>query len=190
MRCATCWQGSEHEPLRTRSESFDGADVIVRAATHADAAAVAAIYAPQVEHGTASFETVPPSDAEMAARMARVIDAGWPWLVAEADDAIIGYAYAAQFRDRAAYAATCENSVYVDGDAHRRGAGTALLVALIAAARAAGFREMIAVIGDGSGNIASRRLHAACGFRDVGVLTNVGNKFGRWLDVAYMQRGL
>ena len=164
--------------------------MLIRAATLADAGAIAAIYAPQVLHGTASFETVAPTAAEMAARMARVITAGWPWLVAEADDAIIGYAYAAQFRDRPAYAATCENSVYVAADAHRRGAGKALLQALVDAARAAGFREMIAVIGDGSGNIASRRLHAACGFHDVGVLTNVGNKFGRWLDVAYMQRAL
>ena len=164
--------------------------MLIRAATLADAGAIAAIYAPQVLHGTASFETVAPTAAEMAARMARVITAGWPWLVAEADDAIIGYAYAAQFRDRPAYAATCENSVYVAADAHRRGAGKALLQALVDAARAAGFREIIAVIGDGSGNIASRRLHAACGFHDVGVLTNVGNKFGRWLDVAYMQRAL
>ena len=164
--------------------------MIVRPATPIDAGAIAAVYAPEVLHGTASFETVPPTATEMAARMARVANAGWPWLVAEAEGVIIGYAYAAQFRDRAAYATTCENSVYVAGDAHRRGAGTALLTALIAAAGAAGFREMIAVIGDGSGNIASRRLHAACGFRDVGMLTDVGNKFGRWLDVAYMQRGL
>jgi phosphinothricin acetyltransferase len=164
--------------------------VIIRPATPADAGAIAAIYAPEVLHGIASFETVAPSVAEMAARLARVVDAGWPWLVAEAEGAIIGYAYAAQFRDRPAYAATCENSVYVATDAHRRGAGMALLQALIAAARDAGFREMIAVIGDGSGNVASRRLHAACGFRDVGTLTNVGNKFGRWLDVAYMQRSL
>ena len=162
----------------------------VRPATPADAAAIAAIYAPEVLNGTASFETVPPTIAEMGVRMARVIDAGWPWLVAEADGAIIGYAYAAQFRDRAAYAATCEHSVYVAAGAHRRGAGTALLGAVFASARTAGFREMIAVIGDGTGNLASRRLHAACGFRDAGLLTNVGNKFGRWLDVAYMQRSL
>jgi phosphinothricin acetyltransferase len=64
------------------------------------------------------------------------------------------------------------------------------LLALCEVARAAGFREMIAVIGDGSGNVASRRLHAACGFRDAGLLTNVGLKFGRWLDVAYMQKAL
>lgn len=163
---------------------------MIRAAIRDDAAAIAAIYAPQVLTGTASFETEAPTKADMAARIDKVINAGWPWLVAEADGAILGYAYAAQFRDRAAYAQTCENSVYVAAAAHRRGVGAALLGALGDAAREAGFREMIAVIGDGSGNIASRRLHAACGFRDVGLLTNVGRKFGRWLDVAYMQKTL
>ncbi len=164
--------------------------MIIRPASAGDAAAIAAIYAPEVLTGTASFETEAPSAADMAARIDKVITAGWPWLVAEADGAILGYAYAAQFRDRAAYAQTCENSVYVAAAAHRRGVGMALLAALADAARNAGFREMIAVIGDGSGNTASRRLHAACGFRDVGLLTNVGRKFGRWLDVAYMQKTL
>lgn len=164
--------------------------MIIRAATRGDAAAIAAIYAPQVLTGTASFETEAPSAADMAARIEKVINAGWPWLVAEDDGTILGYAYAAQFRDRAAYAQTCENSVYVAAAAHRMGVGSALLVALADAARGAGFREMIAVIGDGSGNIASRRLHTTCGFRDVGLLTNVGRKFGRWLDVAYMQKTL
>jgi phosphinothricin acetyltransferase len=164
--------------------------VIIRAATAADAAAIAGVYAPHVLTGTASFETEAPTPAEMAARMARVLDRGWPWLVAEADGQILGYAYAAQFRDRAAYARTCENSVYVAAAAHRQGVGRALLQALCAAARACGFGEMIAVIGDGSGNTASLRLHATCGFREAGKLTNVGCKFGRWLDVAYMQKSL
>ena len=164
--------------------------MIIRAATPADAAAVAAIYAPEVLAGVASFEPEAPDTAEMTARMARVLGSGWPWLVAEAGGTVLGYAYAAQFRDRPAYAQTCENSVYMAADAQRRGTGQALLRALVAAARDCGFREMIAVIGDGSGNIASRRLHAACGFRDAGMLVGVGFKFGRWLDVAYMQRRL
>jgi phosphinothricin acetyltransferase len=164
--------------------------LIIRAATVADAAAIAAIYAPEVLGGTASFETIAPTPAEMAARITRVIDHGWPWLVAETEAGLLGYAYAAQFRDRAAYAQTCENSVYVAAAAHRQGVGRALLLALCDAARTAGFREMIAVIGDGSGNIASLRLHAACGFREAGLLTSVGLKFGRWLDVAYMQKSL
>jgi L-amino acid N-acyltransferase YncA len=164
--------------------------VIIRAATRGDAAAIAAIYAPEVLTGTASFETEAPTVADIAARIDKVIGAGWPWLIAESEGAILGYAYAAQFRDRAAYAQTCENSVYVAAIAHRRGVGSALLAALADAARGAGFREMIAVIGDGTGNIASRRLHAACGFRDAGLLSNVGRKFGRWLDIAYMQKTL
>jgi L-amino acid N-acyltransferase YncA len=164
--------------------------MILRTALPADADAIAAIYAPEVRCGTASFETEAPDAAEMAARLHRVLAAGWPWIVAEIDGATIGYAYAAQFRDRPAYARTCENSIYVAAGAHRRGVGAALLNYLCSAAAAVDFREMIAVIGDGSGNIASRRLHAACGFHDAGLLRNVGFKFGRWLDVAYMQKTL
>lgn len=163
---------------------------MIRPATLADAAAIAAIYAPQVLAGTASFETEAPDAAEMAARLARVLDKGWPWLVWDAGSDLLGYAYASQFRDRAAYRATCENSIYVAADAARQGVGKALLLALCDAARTAGFREMIAVIGDGSGNHASVGLHRACGFAEAGKLTNVGQKFGRWLDVVYMQRSL
>jgi L-amino acid N-acyltransferase YncA len=163
---------------------------MIRPATPADAAAIAAIYAPQVLTGTASFETEAPDAAEMAARLARVLGKGWPWLVWDAGDALLGYAYASQFRDRAAYRATCENSIYIAADAERQGIGRALLTALFDAARASGFREMIAVIGDGSGNHASVGLHRACGFAEAGKLTNVGQKFGRLLDVVYMQRSL
>lgn len=162
---------------------------MIRSAGPADAAGLAAIYAPHVLTGTASFETEPPDDAEMAARLARVLGQGWPWLVWEADGAILGYAYATQFRDRAAYHATCENSIYVTAAAHRQGVGRGLLLALIAAAQARGFRQMVAVIGD-SGNTASIGLHRACGFREAGRLEGVGNKFGRWLDVVYLQKAL
>jgi L-amino acid N-acyltransferase YncA len=163
---------------------------MIRPATPADAAAIAAIYAPEVLTGTASFETEAPDAAEMAARLARVQGKGWPWLVWDAGNALLGYAYASQFRDRAAYRATCENSIYVAADAARQGVGRALLLALINAARDAGFREMIAVIGDGTGNHASVGLHRSCGFGEAGKLTNVGRKFGRLLDVVYMQRSL
>jgi phosphinothricin acetyltransferase len=163
---------------------------VIRAARPGDAAAIAAVYAPHVLTGTASFETEPPTAAEMAARMARVMDSGWPWLVWEADGAILGYAYAGQFRDRPAYRATCENSIYVAAAGQRQGVGRALLTALVTASRTCGFRQMIAVIGDGAGNHASVGLHAACGFTHAGRLVAVGNKFGRWLDVIYMQRTL
>jgi phosphinothricin acetyltransferase len=163
---------------------------MIRPALPGDAAAIAAIYAPEVTRGTASFETDPPDATEMARRLARVTGAGWPWLVAEEGGEIIGYASAAQFRDRPAYVHTCENSVYVAASAKRRGVGRALLAALMTAARAAGFDEMIAVIGDGERNLASIGLHGACGFVPAGRLTNVGLKFGRRLDVVYMQRSL
>lgn len=162
---------------------------MIRAATLADAAAIAAVYAPEVLHGTATFEIDPPDAAEFAIRMARVIDRGWPWLVADSGGVVVGYAYAAQFRDRPAYAHTCENSIYIAAGQQRRGIGRALLAALIDASRAIGFREMIAVIGDAD-NTASIALHRNTGFRDAGRLTDVGLKFGRWLDVVYMQRTL
>ncbi len=162
----------------------------IRSATPVDAAAIAAVYAPEVLAGTASFETEPPDPAEMAARMARIAASGWPWLVAESDSSILGYAYAAQFRDRAAYARTCENSIYVAAAAQRSGIGRALLLALCDAARSIGFAEMIAVIGDGSNNHGSVQLHSACGFRPAGLLIGIGIKFGQRLDVAYMQKSL
>ena len=163
---------------------------MIRRATPADAAAIAAIYAPQVLTGTASFETEAPDAAEMAARLARVQGKGWPWLVWDAGDRLLGYAYASQFRDRPAYAHTAENSVYVAASARGRGIGLALLEALFTAARAAGFEQMIAVVGDAAGNTASLALHTRAGFRPVGRLEGVGCKFGRLLDVAYLQRSL
>lgn len=162
---------------------------MIRPAGPADAEAIAAIYAPAVLTGTASFETEAPDATEMLFRMARVQARGWPWLVAESARGIAGYAYAGQFRDRAAYAHTCESSVYVAAAHHRAGVGLGLLHALFAAARQGGFREMIAVIGD-SDNTASIGLHRACGFAEAGRLGKVGLKFGRWLDVVYMQRSL
>lgn len=159
----------------------------VRPATAADAAACAAIYAPHVRDGTASFETEPPDAAAMAERMARCHRHGWPWLVLEEGGRVLGYAYLTQFRDRAAYAHSAETSIYVADAAHRRGVGRQLMQALLAAGEAAGFRQFIAVIGD-SGNVASIALHRALGFRHVGTLTGVGLKHGRWLDVVYMQK--
>jgi phosphinothricin acetyltransferase len=160
----------------------------IRAATLADAAACAALYAPHVRHGTASFETEPPDAAEMAARIGRCLDHGWPWLLLEADGALVGYAYATQFRDRAAYRRSAETSIYLAMGQEGRGLGRRLLQALVDAATRAGFRQLVAVIGD-SGNGASIGLHRSLGFRHVGTLTDVGEKFGRLLDVVYMQRG-
>ena len=163
--------------------------MLIRPALPGDAPAVAVVYAPHVLHGTASFEEVPPDAAEMGRRMAAVLDRGWPWLVAERDGRILGYAYAAQLKPRAAYRYTCENSIYLDSDAVGHGIGTLLLAALIEASVACGFRRMVAVIGD-SGNAASIALHARHGFAHAGTLAQVGFKFGRWLDVVHMQRTL
>lgn len=162
---------------------------MIRAATVEDAAAIAAIYAHHVLHGTGTFDEEPPPAAAFAARIAEVAARGWPWLVAEADGTVIGYAYATQFRDRPAYRLTCENSVYVRAGDAGRGIGSALLVALIVAAGASGFRRMVAVIGD-SANAASIGLHARHGFAQAGVLHAVGVKFGRVLDVVMMERDI
>lgn len=163
--------------------------VSISQACSADAAEMAEIYAHHVLHGTASFEVVPPDAAEMALRMAKVLEPGWPWLVARGPDrAILGYAYASQFRDRAAYRFTCEDSIYIRHDCHGQGLGKALLAALIEACEADGFRQMIAVIG-GAGP-ASIALHAALGFTHAGTMRSIGRKHGRWLDTVYMQRPL
>ena len=161
----------------------------IEPATLGEAEAVAAIYAHHVLHGTASFETAPPDAAEMAQRMAAVLDAGAPWLVArDSSSAVVGYAYASQFRDRPAYRFTSENSVYIRHDRRGEGIGRALLALLIVAAERAGFRQMIAVIA--GAQPASVRLHAACGFVETGRMRSIGRKHGKWLDTLYMQRAL
>lgn len=159
--------------------------VVIRSARVADAPAIAAIYAHHVLHGTASFDTVPRTEAETAERIAMILENGWPFLVAEIDGTVVGYAYATQFRDRPAYAATCENSIYLHPDWLGQGIGRKLLAALVEAAGACGFRQMIAVIG--GGEPASVALHARLGFEHAGRMKSVGQKFGRWLDTVYMQ---
>ena len=161
----------------------------LRAATPADLAAVTAIYDRAVRHGTASFELAPPDASEMARRRQALVDAGYPYLVAEIDGVIAGYAYAGPYRARPAYRWSVEDSIYVAPRLHRRGVGAALLGRLIADAEQSGFRQMIAVIGDSS-QAPSIALHRAAGFRAIGTIENVGFKFGRWLDSVLMQRAL
>lgn len=161
--------------------------IAIRDAMPADAGAIAAIYAHHVLHGTATFDTEPPPVAFWIAKIADFDRRGWPFLVA-VDDIVVGYAYASQFRDRAAYAHTCEDSVYVDAARLGQGIGNMLIEALIAAAARAGFREMIAVAG--GGEPASVALHAKYGFRHAGRMERVGLKFGRLLDTVYMQRSI
>jgi L-amino acid N-acyltransferase YncA len=163
--------------------------LVIRAAVAADIPAITRIYAHAVRFGTASFELEPPDETEMARRQRTLIDDGFPYLVAEADGAVVGYAYAGPYRTRPAYRFSVENSVYVAPEAHGRGIGRALLDRLIAEATARGFRQMIAVIGD-SDQAASIALHHAAGFRHVGTIAAVGFKHDRWLDSVLMQREL
>jgi phosphinothricin acetyltransferase len=147
------------------------------------------IYAHHVSHGTGSFETEPPDRTEMARRWNEVAASGLPWLVAEDDRVIGGYAYAAPYRSRPAYRHTVEDSVYVRFDRLGTGLGKLLLPALITATQACGMRQMIAVIGD-SANQSSISLHRRFGFHEAGLLRDVGFKFDRWLDTIFMQRSL
>ena len=163
--------------------------VAIRPAALADIPAITRIYAQAVEHGTASFELAPPDEAEMIRRMQALLDGKFPYLAAELDGRVAGYAYAGLYRTRPAYRFTLEDSVYVAPEAQRRSVGRALLAALIETAATRGFRQMIAVIGD-SGQTASIALHAALGFAYIGTLPSTGFKFGRWLDTVLMQRAL
>jgi L-amino acid N-acyltransferase YncA len=162
----------------------------IRPATGADIAAITRIYAEAVTHGTASFELEPPGEAEMARRMRALTDNGFPYLAAESGGELAGYAYAGPYRARPAYRLTVEDSVYVAPQAQRRGIGRALLAALIEASETCGHRQMIAVIGDSTLQAASIGLHAALGFRHVGILQDVGFKHSRWLDSVLMQHAL
>lgn len=125
----------------------------------------------------------------MARRYHDLRNGRFPFLVAEVEDAVAGYAYAGPYRARPAYRFTVEDSIYIAPTMHRRGIGRALLERLLKETEAEGFRQMIAVIGD-SGQTASIELHHALGFRMVGTFEAVGHKFGRWLDSVLMQKAL
>lgn len=161
----------------------------IRAATAADIPAITAIYAFEVREKTASFELTPPDAAEMMRRFTAITGGGFPYLAADADGRLAGYAYAGPYRPRPAYRYTVENSVYLDPAFYRRGIGRALLHELIAQCTARGYRQMIAVIGD-SANAASIGLHRRAGFAMIGTHPDVGFKFGRWLDSVQMQLAL
>lgn len=161
--------------------------MFVRPSRPDDARAIAAVYAPYVTDGVVSFEADPPDAAEMARRMA---EGGglYPWLVAEIDGRMAGYAYAGPFRVRAAYLWAVETTVYVARAAHGRGVGRALYAALLDMLTRQGFTEAVGVIALPNGP--SVRLHERSGFRLVGVNERVGWKHGRWVDVGVWQRAL
>ena len=161
-------------------------DPAIRPARATDIPAITAIYGHAVVHGTSSWELEPPDEAEMARRLAAVTGAGFPYLVLEEAGRVAGYAYLGAYRPRPAYRWTVENSIYVAPDAQGRGVGRRLLDALVREATAMGFRQMIAVIGDRA-STASIALHAAAGFRHIGIAEALGYKHGRWLDQIQMQ---
>lgn len=163
--------------------------IAIRAAEPSDAAAIAAIYAPHVLTGTASFETDPPDARAMRTRMAAG-DGLYPWLVAtngaegEAGG-VIGYAYAGKFRDRPAYRYVCESSIYLTDASSGTGVGRLLYEALVDTLRAQGFVHAIGAIA--LPNDRSIKLHEAVGFRRQGVYREVGFKHGQWIDVGFWQ---
>jgi len=160
-----------------------------RVATPDDLDAIAEIYAHYVATSLATFELDPPDAAEWRRRFAVIADAGLPFLVAERDGAIAGYAYCAPWKTRPAYRATVEDSVYVAPSAVGQGCGTELVRDLLDACGAAGISEVIAVIAD-TGDPASVELHRRFGFVDAGRLTRVGYKHDRFVDTLLLQRSL
>lgn len=163
-------------------------EILVRDVSEADAEGIAAIYGHHVLHGTASYEIEPPSPADTLDKIRQITLQRWPFLVAEVAGDVAGYAYVTQFRDRAAYRFTAEDSIYVDARRTGAGIGKRLLEVLIERSSNHGFRTMVAVIG--GAEPASIALHAGLGFTEVGRLKGVGFKFGRWLDSVYMQLDL
>ena len=162
---------------------------LVRDASAEDIAAIQAIYAHHVAHGLASFEETPPDEAEMARRRSAILDHGLPYLAAEEDGLVKGFAYAAPYRSRPGYRYSVENSVYVDPDAMRLGIGRALLGELIERCTQLGYRQMVAIIGN-TGTAPSIDLHAKMGFQPAGNIRSVGFKLGQWVDTVIMQRAL
>ncbi len=162
---------------------------LIRPSRDEDLDAITHIYGHHVLHGTGTFETTPPSLADMGARRADVLAKGLPWLVVEDDGQVLGFAYGNWFKPRPAYRYSVEDSIYLAPEAAGKGLGRALLAELLAAFERAGVRRVMAVIGD-SANAGSVGVHTALGFERVGVVPSCGWKFGRWLDIVLMQRSL
>jgi phosphinothricin acetyltransferase len=161
----------------------------IRPSRDDDVEAIAAIYAHHVLHGTGTFETEPPTAADMAARRADVLSKNLPYLIAERNGELLGFAYCNWFKPRPAYRFSAEDSIYLAENARGQGLGTKLLAALSQAAESVGVRKLIAVIGD-SANAGSIGVHRAEGFSHVGVLKDCGWKFGEWRDVVLMEKVL
>ena len=159
----------------------------IRPSRESDLPAITAIYAHHVSHGTGTFETTPPTAAEMAARRADVLGKGLPWLVIEDEGRVMGYAYCQWFKPRPAYRFSAEDSIYMHPDAAGKGLGKKLLTELLGQAEGVGIRKLIAVIGD-SANASSIGVHRSVGFTPAGTIRSRGWKIGKWLDIVLMER--
>jgi phosphinothricin acetyltransferase len=159
---------------------------LIRPCNDLDLPAITAIYQHHVLTGTGTFEITPPTLDEMRLRWADVLSKGLPYLVLENEGQVLGFSYCNWFKPRPAYRFSAENSIYLAAQAAGKGWGRLLLGELVASAQRAGIRKLIAVIGD-SRNHGSIGLHAALGFQHVGVLSDCGWKFDRWLDVVLME---
>jgi len=164
-------------------------NLLLRDCNEGDIPSIAEIYDHAVLTSLATFEIMPPGEAEMKNRWRRIAINHLPFIVAEKERKIVGFAYASPYRTRAAYDNTVENSIYVRDGFHGKGIGTRLLDRLVTETAALDFRQMIAVIGDGN-NKASTGVHEKLGFTLIGTMHSVGWKHGRWLDVVLMQRAL
>ena len=162
---------------------------IVRPMQESDIKEVHEIYSVAVLRDTTSFEIDPPTVSEIKTRWGKVIDLNLPYAVAEQNERVAGFAYVAPYRPRSAYRYTVENSLYVAPWARRQGNGTLLLDYLLDSSKAAGMRQMVAIISGGN-PVPSITIHKKVGFQIVGTLRNVGWKFDKWLDTVIMQRSL
>ena len=163
--------------------------LLIRPSRDSDMAALTAVYAHHVLHGTGTFETEPPGVPEMSARRADVLSKGLPYLVAELDGELAGFAYGNWFKPRPAYRYSVEDSIYLAPGLQRQGVGRALLAELLARFEAVGIRKVMAIVGD-SANAGSVGLHLALGFAQVGVIEDCGWKFGAWRDIVILQKTL
>lgn len=162
---------------------------IIRPSLEADIPAIQTIYAHHVLHGTGTFETEPPTVADMTARRADVLGKNLPYLVLEQAGRVVGFAYANWFKPRPAYRFSVEDSIYMAHDASGQGLGKLLLTELLTQLERAGIRKSMAVIGD-SENKGSIGVHRACGFTMIGTVKSCGWKFGQWCDIVMMEKTL
>jgi phosphinothricin acetyltransferase len=163
--------------------------LLLRASLDQDIPAITAIYAHHVLHGTGTFETEAPGIADMTARRADVLSKGLPYLVAEQEGKVVGFAYGNWFKPRPAYRYSVEDSIYLAPDFHGQGLGRALLAELLARCEAVGIRKVMAIVGD-SANAGSVGVHRALGFTQVGIVEACGWKFGAWRDIVILQKTL